>query len=416
MTTRTGASSVAATIWRRLLVLLIGGLVALPYGAIGIWAVSVWVSGQLPLAARLTSLVIVAILVIPAVLPVTRALERTVANQLLDTAIPEPRHRTRPADTARGALFFAGHIASGGILILGIAFVFPLLTVLIADAVAARPSEESATMLRELISVTDVDPAMILIICALASALIVVCTIAAGYLLPWYAQLLLGPSRDELRARDAERTREQQRRGELARDVHDSVGHALTVTMMQALVARGAVESDPDAARAALTEIERVSRGAVAELDYVLSVLRDGDGPRGDRAPEQRTLADVERLVAETRATGFEVDLRIDGALAALPASLGREAYRIVQEGMTNALRYATTPRVTVALTAGAEEVSVVIENETDAARVIAGRGLTGLRERVTLLGGTASTGIHSGRWRLAARLPVRGPQNVRSA
>ncbi len=96
VTTRTGASSVAATIWRRLLVLLIGGLVALPYGAIGIWAVSIWVSGQLPVAARLTSLVIVAILVIPAVLPVTRVLERTVANQLLDTAIPEPRHRTRP--------------------------------------------------------------------------------------------------------------------------------------------------------------------------------------------------------------------------------------------------------------------------------------------------------------------------------
>lgn len=95
-TVTTGASSVAATIWRRLLVLLIGGLVALPYGAIGIWAVSIWVSGQLPVAARLTSLVIVAILVIPAVLPVTRALERTIANQLLDTAIPEPRHRTRP--------------------------------------------------------------------------------------------------------------------------------------------------------------------------------------------------------------------------------------------------------------------------------------------------------------------------------
>ncbi|PFG30294.1 sensor histidine kinase [Paramicrobacterium agarici] len=413
MAEHTQKTRVVATAWRRALVLLIGGLVALPYGAIAVWSLGLWITGG-PLSARLSSLVVLALLVVPAVLPVTRALERTVANQLLDTAIPEPQRRATLADTGRGALFFAGHIASGGILILGIAFVFPLCAVLIGDALTSTGSDEGAALLRDTFSITEIDATTALIVGGLAAVLIVVVTIAAAYLLPWYATLLLGPSRDEQRASEAEAARAGQRREALARDVHDSVGHALTVSTMQALVARGAIERDPDAARAALDQIERVSRAAVAELDYVLRVLRDGDEPRDDRAPDRRTLADVDSLARETRAVGFEVDLCVDGHPEKLPASLGREAYRVVQEGVTNALRYAATPRVTVSIVIDDEELSVLVENETSAVRVIDGRGLAGVRERVAVLGGESSVDIVAERWRLSARLPVRGPQGGR--
>lgn len=382
--------------------LLIGGLVALPYGAIMLWGITLWANEGIPAYARWSSIVVIALLIVPAVLPVTRALERTVAAQLLDAAVPEPQGRTTFADSARGALFFAGHIASGGILIIGIAFVAPLLVVLISDAAASPGDGEGLALLREAFSITAIDPASALIVCAVATVLIVGFTIGACYLLPWYATLLLGPSREEQRAREAEKRSAQHRRGALARDVHDSVGHALTISTMQAALARHTLNNDPDAARAALAEIERVSRGAVAELDYVLSVLRDGDAPRDEQAPDLRTLGDVERLVDETRSAGFDVDLNIDGDARHLPASLSREAYRVVQEGVTNALRYAAAPQLALEISAGADEVSICLKNETTALRAIDGRGLTGLRERVAILGGTLSVSIDAGRWLLA--------------
>ncbi|WP_167131994.1 sensor histidine kinase [Paramicrobacterium chengjingii] len=407
----TGHSKVASLVgaaWRRLLVLLIGGLVAIPYGAILIWGVALWTGDDIAWYARWSSIAVAALLIVPATLPVTRALERTVASQLLDSVVAEPRARATFADTARGALFFAGHIASGGILIVGVAFVFPLLAVLIGDALGDK--ETGAELMRDAFAVSVVDHATALVLCAIASVLIVAFTIGAGYLLPWYATLLLGPSRDEQRARDAEEASATRRRGALARDVHDSVGHALTVTTMQAIVARRTMESDSDAARAALSEIERVSRSAVAELDYVLSVLRDGEAARDDHAPNRRTLGDVALLAEETRAAGFSVELCLDGDPERLPASLGREAYRVVQEGVTNALRYSATPCITIEIVVGRDQLSIRIDNDTEAIRVIDGRGLTGLRERVSVLGGECQIDVSDGRWRLAATLPTHGP------
>ncbi|MCW4459034.1 sensor histidine kinase [Microbacterium sp. MPKO10] len=410
MTERTRAASVASTAWRRLLVLLIGGLVALPYGAIAIWVLSLWAAEGVPAYVRWSSIAIVVLLIIPAVLPVTRALERTVAAQLLDTAIVEPRRRATLADTARGALFFAGHIASGGILILGIAFVFPLAAILLGDLAAGGGGSEATELLNDVVATIPVDPATVLIGCVIVTALIVAFSIGAGYLLPWYAALLLGPSRDEVRELEDAAARAQRRRGSLARDVHDSVGHALTVSTMQATFARHALENDPDAARAALVEIERVSRGAVAELDYVLSVLRDGHESREEHARSGRTLADVRQLADETRAAGFDVDLRMDDLAATLPASLGREAYRVVQEGITNALRYAATPHVDVVAVVSGGDLVIRIENETTAVRVVDGRGLAGARERVAMLGGTFSARVEDGTWRLTVHVPVAGP------
>ncbi|WP_166980032.1 sensor histidine kinase [Paramicrobacterium fandaimingii] len=408
MTGHTKATLLVGASWRRLLVLLIGGLVSIPYGAIVIWAVALWTSDDAAWYARWSSVAVGVLLIVPAILPVTRALERTVASQLLDISVPEPRVRAQFSDTARGALFFAGHIASGGILILGIAFVFPLLVVLIGDGLGGTGA--GAELMRDAFAVAVVDEATALALGAVASALIVGFTIGACYLLPWYAALLLGPSRDEQRARDAEAASAAQRRGALARDVHDSVGHALTVTTMQAFVARREIEHDPDAARAALAEIERVSRSAVAELDYVLSVLRDGEGARDDRAADTRTLGDVGLLAEETRAAGFAVELAMEGEPERLPASLGREAYRVVQEGVTNALRYAATPRVCIEIALSGDDLRIHIDNETAAVRAIDGRGLVGLRERVIVLGGECHVTVGDGRWRLTAVLPTRGP------
>ena len=157
-----------------------------------------------------------------------------------------------------------------------------------------------------------------------------------GALLAAAARRLLHPSLAERLAAQEARTERLLERARLAGELHDSIGHALTVTLLQAGAAREVAGRDPLFVERAFAAIEDSARRAAADLDRVLALLRDS-GP----APESPTLADVGGLVRSAEAAGADVDLAVHGSLGDLPAVVSREGYRIVQEALTNALRHA---------------------------------------------------------------------------
>ncbi|MDG3008750.1 two-component sensor histidine kinase [Rhodococcus sp. D2-41] len=241
----------------------------------------------------------------------------------------------------------------------------------------------------------------------------VLCAAVTG-VLRWAAPRLLGPSPAELLVHAAERERLLAERNELAHELHDSIGHTLTAATIQAAVAGEMLATDPVAARAALRSIEESTRAALEDLDHVLGVLRE---EAAGTAPT-RTLADLPELLDRVRHTGAVVEPELSGDLTAVPATVSRAAYRILQEGLTNALRHGARGPVQVRLVATADAVDLEVVNrtgtpdETDsAARTFptSGHGLPGLAERVRLLRGQIESGPTEPRhWRLAVRLPLR--------
>ncbi|MFF0172450.1 sensor histidine kinase [Micromonospora profundi] len=210
-------------------------------------------------------------------------------------------------------------------------------------------------------------------------------------------------------ARHLERTR-------IAREMHDVLAHRISLLSLHA----GALEFRPDApsdevARAAGV-IRDSAHAALQDLREVIGVLR-AEGDSGSDAPEppQPTLADLPALIAESRAAGVRVNVS-DSVIDAgkVPAALGRAAYRIVQEGLTNARKHAAGASVTVDVAGGpGTGLTVVISNRWPVGGLTggelpgAGTGLVGITERVTLAGGRAAYGRDdSGDFRLAAWLP----------
>src|SRR5690606_37383992 len=181
------------------------------------------------------------------------------------------------------------------------------------------------------------DGAWTLLVAVLGVVALVAASAGGARLLGRLAVALLGPSLAErLAAAEVEADRAAVR-NRLARDLHDSIGHALTSFTFQAAVANQVFESDPDAARRAMSSIEGGSRAALDDLDRALGVLREEPEP----ATTRPTLADLAELVGRVVQGGNEVDVAIDGDLDAVTPAVSREAYRIVQEGLTNALRHA---------------------------------------------------------------------------
>ncbi|MEU0803581.1 histidine kinase [Streptomyces sp. NPDC005970] len=227
------------------------------------------------------------------------------------------------------------------------------------------------------------------------------------------APALLGPRPAERLAALEERTRLLAGRNRLAQELHDSIGHTLTAATIQAAVAAELMEREPEAARRALSSIEESSRSAMDDLDHVLGVLREGKAPT---AP-QHTLGDLHALLERVRLTGTEVHADIDGDWARVPAAVSREAYRIVQEGLTNALRHAHRAPVTLRVAVTDDWLEAELSNPMAGAHALGltrpgrrGQGLAGIAERVRLLRGEVTTGpAPDGRWRLLARIPLSG-------
>ncbi len=224
------------------------------------------------------------------------------------------------------------------------------------------------------------------------------------------ATALLGPSIRQERATLRKRTVVLEERTLLAHELHDSVGHTLTMIVVQAGAGGHVFDRDPDFAREALDNIETSGRRALGELDRILGLLRDDAGD--DRAP-QPGLGSVPELVANMEAAGATVSLVTSGDLDGLPPEVDRSAYRIVQEALTNVVKHAGGAPADVRLHRAARGLEVEVVNDAPngpgaAPAVGGGRGLTGIRERVALLGGSVEAGPRAGGgFRLWVRIPL---------
>ncbi|MEU0575901.1 histidine kinase [Streptomyces griseoincarnatus] len=244
-----------------------------------------------------------------------------------------------------------------------------------------------------------------------------VATVGWGMFVRSKRQLMLS-LRDRARRAETEarlRAEQAQRlaREAIAREMHDVLAHRLTLLSVHA----GALEFRPDAPRDEIARAAGVIREsaheALQDLREIIGVLRAGDSE--DAGRPQPTLAALDTLVAESRQAGMKVtlDQRVTRT-ASVPASVGRTAYRIAQEGLTNARKHAPGTEVTVSVTGGpGEDLTVRVHNpppEGDVPPVPgAGQGLIGLTERATLAGGSLEHGRTSeGGFEVRARLPWR--------
>lgn len=202
-------------------------------------------------------------------------------------------------------------------------------------------------------------------------------------------------------------------RARIARDLHDVVAHSVSVMVVQAEAGEALL---PDAGRSgqALRSIQETGRATLAELRHLLGVLDGGlGGDSPSRQPSPR-LRDAERLVQQMRDAGLGVELHIEGQLADIPPGVDLAAYRVLQEALTNALRHAgsTTVEATVRVESDEVFVEVVDRGKRSASSrqpdtTGAGRGLIGMRERVTLYGGEVESGPTDSGFRVRARIPV---------
>jgi signal transduction histidine kinase len=213
----------------------------------------------------------------------------------------------------------------------------------------------------------------------------------------------------EERALRAEREAERERRlaaaeerARIARDLHDSAGHAINVILVQAGAARLLQEQDPQQAREALETIEDVARETIDEIDRLVGALREGRSPDVEPPPG---LAALDGLVERHRAAGLDVSVETRGARRSLGRGPDQAAYRILQEALTNAARHGRG-RAGVEIAYGDDAVEITVTNPAAVDADGEGHGLVGMRERAALLGGTLETATSNGHFRLRARLP----------
>jgi len=224
-----------------------------------------------------------------------------------------------------------------------------------------------------------------------------------------YLDALIARAHDLARERDQQaQLAAAQERSRIAREMHDIVSHGLTVMITLAEGSAATAARDPDRAAEAMRHVADAGRDALGEMRRMLGVLTGPADAAADRSP-QPDVAAIPGLVDGFRAARLPVRLTTSGAAITEPA-LQLAVYRLVQEGLTNALRHAADAQhVDVRIERGDEVVTVVVEDDaTHPATQItgAGRGLAGLRERVALYGGTLDAGPRpGGGWRLHATL-----------
>ncbi|HEU4948756.1 MAG TPA: sensor histidine kinase [Kribbella sp.] len=218
------------------------------------------------------------------------------------------------------------------------------------------------------------------------------------------------------RAELAERTREEEARARvdeerlrIAREVHDTVAHAIAIINVQSGVTAHLLDKRPERIREALEAIEKTSSQALHEMRSILGVLRDAnDG----RVPHPG-LGQIDELIAKARHAGLDIMLESAPPTAALPTAVDSAAYRILQESITNVIRHVGPTRVTVGLDYGVDSLGLSVANDrghtprNGARSAGPGRGIIGMRERCQLLGGDLDAGpVADGGFAVTARLP----------
>lgn len=385
-----------------------GALASLPLLLFALLPTLAWPSAPYGVQAVLVLLVWAALIGLVGLARTTRRALIAFARQLLRVPLPDPAAVPSGSDRWRTPLWLLLHVAlgwtgaltSGVLILMGIA--------LPGDWLGAEAG--LSLFGRSLRSDGGWQSWVVALCCLLLAA--VVCVVVTS-VLRWLAPGLLGPSPAERLALMAEREQRHAERNRLAHELHDSIGHTLTATTIQAAVAGEVLSADPVAARAALRSIEESARAALEDLDYVLGVLRE---EKAETAPT-RTLADLPDLLDRLRHAGADLDAELSGEWAQVHGTLSRAAYRILQEGLTNALRHGTGGPIGVRVVALPDCLELGVVNGAGpgmrkGAGVFrtSGHGLPGLAERVRLLNGEIEVGPDGPRhWRLAVRLPVRG-------
>ncbi|WP_064455795.1 sensor histidine kinase [Streptomyces hygroscopicus] len=393
--------------------LVLGGALLMPYYLLTTVVFASLVRGAEPFTSLRWQLATFAsalpLTALTALFPLVRPLEATAARSLC--GLPESAElATGPAGSwdarSRTSLWYALHLTTGGLVSALILSLLPAAALLVAlPFTDASRADDLGWPYGFGAAPTALAPVVGLLLLAVVMGI----AAGAGALLARWAPVLLGPAPAERLAAAERRAARLASRNRLARELHDSVGHALSAVTLQASAARKVLDTDPEFAREALAAIEETTRDAVGELDSVLGLLREGeDRPAAAPSP---TLRDLDGLLARTRAAGVTVELTAPDTLDRLPSVVSREAYRIVQEGLSNALRHAGRVPVRLRIAEDRKKVEITMENPVNGAararRPGGGRGLRGITERATLLRGTCAWDTVDGVWRLTVRLPV---------
>jgi signal transduction histidine kinase len=390
----------------RWLYLLLGGAIGASIGIVLAWPVESLATAGLPpvVAGVLVLLVVGAPVLAVGALGEVRPVEAVAVGGLLS---PHYRDRPGPSTTWRqrgrtSALLVAHVLAgtvAGALLIIGI----PGAAVLAvgADGIGGEPPLGMGA--------PDAWPARLLLAVGAVLAVVAGGELLGRGLAALAPRLLAGPAAERLAAAEAS-VSVLAGRDRLARELHDSVGHALSLASVQAGAARRLLTRDPVAAEQAIRATEDAARRALVDLDHVLGLLRAEEGRPGQVTPAP-DLRDLDALVTTARNAGAQVTVQVTGSVDGLPALVSREAYRIVQEGLTNVLRHA--PGASCRLTVDAAGADLALCSANTEPGVLpgtsgGGRGLQGVQERVRDLRGQVQTGAgDDGRWQLAVRLPV---------
>jgi signal transduction histidine kinase len=199
-----------------------------------------------------------------------------------------------------------------------------------------------------------------------------------------------------------------QERTRIARELHDVIAHCVSVMTVQAGGARLLLDEEPQSARESLLAVEETGRQTLAEMRRLLGILRRDMAAPG-LAP-QPGLAELDALLARCRQAGLPVELRVEGARAALAPGIDLAAYRVVQEALTNAIKHAGPARaqVTVRYEPGALALEIADDGRAMSKNGGHGHGLVGMRERVGLYGGDVNAGPRTGGgYAVRVRLPL---------
>jgi len=423
-----------ARFWREAAYLLLG----FPLGLLwGVYAITMYATG----AGLVIVWIGVPLLVITHVsMRWIGASERGLANSMLDARIPAPPARRAVGidggrgDEPRGAwnslarwgrdVLFDGHawrvaVWTVGRLVLGpLGFALALVAVIMPVAViggivqaavyrlgwADWYGSGSGAHVSDIVSFWSLvgSPVVILLVPAFAWS---VRGLAVLHVV--FGRWALGASTSEEVRAATERAEIAEEQVRIDQELHDSIGHMITMNIIQAGAGAHVFESDPEFARQALRNIEERGRAAMGELDRIIATIR------GDQQETRAPLAgigDLDRLVEESRAAGMTIEAHIDAP--PVPAAVGRAAFAIVREALTNAARHAPGALVRVRVERDDDALALEVVNEAPSTpQALSGkgtrRGLSGIRDRAALLGGRSRVGAEAGGFAVRALLPL---------
>jgi signal transduction histidine kinase len=200
-------------------------------------------------------------------------------------------------------------------------------------------------------------------------------------------------------------------RARIAHELHDLVAHSVSEMVVQASGVRCSLTEGQERERDALRSIEQIGREALTEMRRMLGVLPGGGDDQMTELAPQPGLAYLDRLIANVQSAGLPVTLHVEGERPAVPIGIDLSAYRIVQEGLANALTHANCAHADVTVRYGGDAIEVEIADDgsrVDGSGRSEGESLAGMRERVALYGGKIETGPRAGGGYLVrAQLPV---------